>query len=345
MILSLENLSKSYASQNEAALQDINLKVDQGKILGIIGKSGAGKSTLLRCLNGLEKPDSGRILFKGNDLNLMESTKLRAVRSQMGVVSQSFNLLSRRTVYENVALPLEFMNVSEAETENKVLKIIEIVGLRDKRDSYPSQLSGGQRQRVAIARALVADVDLLLCDEFTSALDPETTLEILKLLQEINRTFNISIVLVTHDISVIKEICDDVCVLDKGRIVEEGAVTVVFSNPHHPATQSLLSGLFVATLPDFIQSDLHAAPSENCDVVLRLSFSGDSALHPIISLVIHKFEIPVNIIAGSVDHIGTIAIGNLIISFKHDELKTEGILKFLSEYKINAENLGYINWP
>ncbi len=343
--LVVQNIVKSFPKTGpEKVLNSISFEVSQGKILGIIGKSGAGKSTLLRCLNGLEKPDTGKILFQDQDLTDLSSQKLREVRQKIGVVFQSFNLLSTRTVFENVSFPLELLKLSDTERQKKVENILNLVGLSSKLNAYPGQLSGGQRQRVAIARALVVDATLLLCDEFTSALDPHTTLEILRLLQDLNRRLGITIIFVTHDINVVKELAQDVCVLDQGEIVEQGSVESVFTNPNHAITQSLLSELLKNDLPDFLQQQLHLEGKENDDVVLKLIFGSQTSTKPLIANLIQEWKIPINIISGNLDHIGKATFGHLVVSLKHQGESTEKIIKYLTDHQVGVEKAGYIRW-
>lgn len=343
--LVVQNVSKSFSQdKTEKVLNNISFGIQAGKILGIIGKSGAGKSTLLRCLNGLEKPDTGKILFQGQDLIALSNQKLRELRQKIGVVFQSFNLLSTKTIFENVSLPLELLCIPPTERQKKVENILNLVGLSSKLDVYPSQLSGGQRQRVAIARALVVDATLLLCDEFTSALDPHTTLEILELLQNLNQRLGITIIFVTHDINVVKELAQDVCVLDHGKIVEHGSVENVFTNPQHAVTQTLLSELLKNDLPEFLQHQLHQDGIENDDIVLKLIFGSQTSTKPLIANLIHEWKIPINIISGSLDHIGKVTFGHLVISLKHQTETTEKIINYLIEHQVGVEKAGYIRW-
>lgn len=343
--LVVQNISKSFSQDTaEKVLDNISFEIQAGKILGIIGKSGAGKSTLLRCLNGLEKPDTGKILFQGQDLITLSNQKLRELRQKIGVIFQSFNLLTTKTIFENVALPLELLGIPSSERQKKVENILNLVGLTSKLNAYPSQLSGGQRQRVAIARALVVDATLLLCDEFTSALDPHTTLEILELLQSLNQRLGITIIFVTHDINVVKELAQDVCVLDHGKIVEQGSVEAVFSNPKHITTQTLLAELLKNDLPEFLQHQLHAEGKENDDIVLKLIFGSQTSTKPLIANLIHEWKIPINIISGSLDHIGKVTFGHLVISLKHQTESTEKIICYLTEHQVGVEKAGYIRW-
>ena len=243
--MTFENVSKVFASSTGevTALRDINLEIPAGGIFGIIGRSGAGKSSLLRTINRLERPSSGRVLVDGVDIGTLDTAALVALRRRIGMIFQHFNLLSAKTVYDNVALPLRVAGVRPAETHARVRELLELVGLQDKRDVYPSRLSGGQKQRVGIARALATGPEILLCDEATSALDPETTQSILALLQDINRKIGITVILITHEMSVIREIADQVLVLDQGRIAEVGPVWRVFGAPAHPTTRALLAPL------------------------------------------------------------------------------------------------------
>lgn len=240
-----EQVGKKYASggSDVTALQDISLDIPAGGIFGIIGRSGAGKSTLLRTVNRLESPTSGRVLVDGVDVSTLDTAALVALRRRIGMIFQHFNLLSAKTVYDNVALPLRVAGVRPFETNARVRELLELVGLQDKLDVYPSRLSGGQKQRVGIARALATRPEILLCDEATSALDPETTHSILQLLRDINRKLGITIILITHEMSVIREIADQVLVLERGQIAEVGTVRQVFGAPAHPATRALLAPL------------------------------------------------------------------------------------------------------
>jgi D-methionine transport system ATP-binding protein len=343
----VSDLYKAYQSSQGLlpVLKGVSLYLEQGQILGIIGRSGAGKSTLLRCLNCLEIADSGDILI--GQQSLMQATEQARceILRKIGTVFQNFNLLSRRTVLQNIALPLEFMGASPDEITVKTQRIAALVGLGDKHHAYPSQLSGGQRQRVAIARALVADVSLLLCDEFTSALDPETSLEILSLLRDLNQRLGVTIVLITHDMSVVREICDQVCVMDDGRIVEAGSVESILLMPQHEVTQSLVSNLFMKDLPHAIHEFLHADPFESDHVVLRLAFSGHSAHQPIIASLIEEFHIPVNIIAGSLDHVREVAFGSLVVTLPGQDPLLSEVLKHFQAHHVAAEILGFIPSP
>jgi D-methionine transport system ATP-binding protein len=352
LAVKLSDLRTKYVSDQATldVLKGINLSVPQGQIFGIIGRSGAGKSTLLRCLNGLEKPTSGEIFIHQKSLIHSSKTDRQKTLRKIGTVFQNFNLLSRRTILKNIALPLEFMKILPDEITVKTQEIAALVGLSDKHNAYPSQLSGGQRQRVAIARALVSNVTLLLCDEFTSALDPETSLEILTLLRELNQRLGITIVLVTHDMSVIREICDQVCVLDQGKVVEAGSTESILLSPQHEVTQSLVSHLFTKDLPRAIYDSLHDEPLKNDYAVLRLMFSNNTSFQPTIASLIQKFNVPINIIAGSLGHVREVTFGSMVVTMpthgspKEDSLLSE-VLTYLNTHHIAAEILGYIPSP
>lgn len=331
-------------------LKGIDLSVPKGQICGIIGRSGAGKSTLLRCLNGLETPQSGDITINNKSLLNAKSGERRKILHNIGTVFQHFNLLSRRTVLQNIALPLEFMGESADKITGKAIKMAALVGLNDKHHAYPSQLSGGQNQRVAIARALVSDVSLLLCDEFTSSLDPETSLEILALLQDLNQRLRITIVLISHDMSVVREICDQVCVIDQGQIVEMGPVESILLRPRHEITQSLVRHLFVKDLPRAISDTLHQETLLNDHVVLRLFFAHTASYQPAIADIIQKFHVPINIIVGSLGHVREVAFGSMIVTLpahttSQDDTIVADIITHFESHNISAEILGFIPAP
>jgi D-methionine transport system ATP-binding protein len=331
-------------------LNGVSLSIPKGQIFGIIGRSGAGKSTLLRCLNALETPTSGDIYIEGQPLYHAKAPDRRKILCKIGTVFQHFNLLSRRTVLQNIALPLEVLGLSADEITVKTREIAALVGLTDKHNAYPSQLSGGQNQRVAIARALVSDVSLLLCDEFTSSLDPETSLEILALLQDLNQRLGITIVLVTHDMSVIREICDQVCVLNSGQVVETGPVESILLRPQHEITLSLVSHLFIKDLPRAINDALHKEALANDHAVLRLFFSDSASFQPAIADIIQTFQVPINIIMGSLGHVREVAFGSMVVTLPTHDTSQDGILlseilTYFQAHHISAEILGFIPPP
>jgi D-methionine transport system ATP-binding protein len=312
-----DRLGKQYDSSAGpvAALQDISLEIPTGSIFGIIGRSGAGKSSLLRTINRLESPTSGRVLVDGIDIAGLDDDGLVALRRRIGMVFQHFNLLAAKTVYENVALPLRVAGVRPAELRRRVDELLALVGLADKHRTYPARLSGGQKQRVGIARALATGPEILLCDEATSALDPETTHSILQLLRDINRRLGITVILITHEMSVIREIADQVLVLEQGRIAEQGEVWRVFGDPQHDATRALLAPLQHG-LPDDLRARLQAAPPPHggFERVLRLDYTGHGGLEPDFARIAEALRSPVRLLHGGVDRIRGHAQGRLIVS-------------------------------
>lgn len=323
----LENVTKSFISENSqvTAVSDVSLHIRAGEIFGVIGSSGAGKSTLIRCINLLEIPQSGKVLFKGEDLLKLSMPQLRLKRQKIGIIFQNFNLLSSRTVFDNVAFPIK--NKSKAEVSKKVYKLLEIVGISDKAKSYPSQLSGGQKQRVAIARALANDPDVLLCDEATSALDPQTTKSILSLLKDLNRKLDLTIILITHEMEVIKSICDRVAIMDKGKIVEVDSVINIFTQAKSEVSKSFvqedisindLKGLIVEN--DLIEKNSH---------VYELFYTQTTASKSLISDLIKKYDISINIIAGSIEIISNESVGRLVIIIKGEPPVVDKALAYL----------------
>ncbi|MBB3176491.1 methionine ABC transporter ATP-binding protein [Variovorax sp. Sphag1AA] len=299
------------------ALKGIDLNVAPGEVFGVIGRSGAGKSSLVRTINLLNRPARGTVRVDGRELTALNDAELRAARQGIGMIFQHFNLLSSRTVYDNVALPLELSGLRAAETKARVEPLLELVGLASLRDRYPAQISGGQKQRVGIARALANRPKVLLSDEATSALDPETTRSILSLLQQINREFGLTVVLITHEMQVIKQLAQQVAVIDHGRIVEQGAVLDVFTQPQHATTRSLLEDIAPQQLPESVlariralMQDGHAQESQ----LLRIAFAGEaSADQPLLSQVIRRFGIDLSIVHGQVDEIQGRPFGSLAV--------------------------------
>ncbi|MCI0429701.1 MAG: methionine ABC transporter ATP-binding protein [Rhodospirillales bacterium] len=324
------------------ALSDVSLSVRPGEIFGIIGRSGAGKSTLIRCINALERPTAGRIIADGEDITQLDRPRLVALRRRVGMIFQHFNLLSSGTVYDNVALPLEIAGLGGHAVHSKVRSLLDLVGLFEKRASYPANLSGGQKQRVGIARALVHDPRILLCDEATSALDPETTLAILALLKEINRRLGVTIILITHEMAVIKEICDRVAVLNDGVLVEEGAVADVFATPQSEVTRGLLR-VMAPDLPDVIVDQIRSAPVAGGDALIRLRFAGVSAGETVLSELARRLSLDVRLVHGRIDYIGSPRAGNLVVALPvagdNVVARAVGLLRSRS---INAEVLGYV---
>jgi D-methionine transport system ATP-binding protein len=300
------------------AIRNIDLSIAQGEIFGIIGRSGAGKSTLVRTINLLNRPYTGRIVVDGKDLTALDAAQLRAARREIGMIFQHFNLLSARTVYGNVALPLELAGLSQAQIRARVLPILDLVGLREHQDRYPAQISGGQKQRVGIARALASQPKVLLSDEATSALDPETTRSILDLLKKINRELGLTIVLITHQMEVIKDICDRVAVMDAGEIIEQGKVIDVFRQPRHDVTRALIGDVIAHELPqavvERVRSRLAATRlGEGRDHLFRFAFTGAGVDQPLLSEAIRRFSLDFTILHGQIEEIQGQAFGSLAV--------------------------------
>jgi len=306
-MIEFQAVSKRYYRQKQKdvhALRHINLKIEKGDIFGIIGLSGAGKTTLLRCLSTLEKPSFGQILIGGQEITSIDDKALRLVRRQMGMIFQHFNLFSSRTVSENIAYPLEISGVPKEEIGLKVYELIHLVGLEEQKDAYPASLSGGQKQRVGIARALANAPEILLCDEATSALDPKTTLEILNLIKKLQRELDLTVVLITHQMEVVKALCNKVAILESGEVVEEGPLAEVFSAPKHPLTKELVQKA-VHEIPDYLLTGKGK--------VLHLHFKGGKTERPVITQMVKQFQVDANILLGWIDAVADITIGNLII--------------------------------
>lgn len=318
VVISVKHLSKSY--QTHEALKGIDLEIRRGEVFGIIGMSGAGKSTLMRCLTGLEKPSRGEVLF------------LNSPKEKFGMIFQHFNLFSSRTAFDNIAYPLEIAKVPLNKRKERVKELLGLVGLAEKGDFYPSKLSGGEKQRIAIARALANHPRILFCDEATSALDPRTTRSILSLLLELNERLGVTLVLITHEMAVIKQICTHVAVLENGEIVEKGRVEELFAHPKHPTTLAFLQSM-THEVPEQLYSDKPNA------VLLRLWFSGGSAKEPIISRLIRRYPVEVNILMGGIDLVRNEAIGNLVIELTGEREERYRARAFLEEQGVVCDEL------
>ena len=346
-LVRFEGVSKIFpASRNSAAvaaLDGIDLVAPSGSVTAIIGRSGAGKSTLIRLVNGLEKPTSGRVIVDGTDVAQLPEARLRTIRRSIGMIFQHFNLLSSRTVFDNVALPLEIAGMSRRDIEAKVTPLLDLVGLADKRSRYPAELSGGQKQRVGIARALSTEPKLLLSDEATSALDPETTQSVLDLLARINRELGLTILLITHEMEVVKRIADNVAVIDGGRIVEAGSTFDVFSAPTHKTTKVLLAGVPGMQLPDYAASRLSPTSTSGSETVLRIVFTGPHATDPILSQLSAELGVAVNILGGAVDEITGKPFGTLFVSFPGDQSRVDAVRNFLHQQGLSTEVLGHVS--
>ena len=336
-MIQLSNIKKVYKTKTGSltAVNDVNLTINTGEIFGIIGYSGAGKSTMIRLLNGLEKPTEGSVTVNGQDISSIKGTKLREARQKISMIFQHFNLLWSRTVEENISFPLEIAGVSKVEREKRVAELIELVGLSGRNKAYPSQLSGGQKQRVGIARALANNPEVLLCDEATSALDPETTDSILELLLDINKRLGLTIVLITHEMHVIRKICDRVAVMEAGRVVEQGEVLKVFQNPQADITKNFVSQVSgTKETKESIEQILENYPTGK---LLKITFIGQATEQPVISHLIQQFNVEVNIVHGSISHTTSGPYGTLIVHVNGDEQSVEAALQYLQQHELQAE--------
>ena len=329
-IIKIQNLSKVFDSQGlkVTALDNFTLDIFNGDIYGIIGMSGAGKSTLVRCINALETPTSGTVIFDGKDLSGLSNAELNKTRRSMSMIFQQFNLLAQRTALSNICFPLEIAGVPRREAKKKALELLELVGIADKAKSYPSQLSGGQKQRVAIARALATDPKVLLCDEATSALDPTTTASILALLKDIHARLGITIVIITHEMGVIERICSRVAVLEDGRIAESGSVEEIFTHPQSAAARKLV-------YPD--EGVRGKYIGERC---VRIVFDGSSSYEPVFSNMILDCNVIVNIMFADMKDIEGKALGHMIVQLPDDELQAEKAIGYLRSKGIPVEEVG-----
>ncbi len=344
-MIELSHIEKTYNGPDGPvpALKGIDLTVGNGEIYGIIGLSGAGKSTLIRCINLLERPTKGQVIVDGKDLTAMSADELRAARQNIGMIFQHFNLLTSATVYDNIAFPLRLANTPEEKIRAKVEPLLTLVGLSDKAHQYPSQLSGGQKQRVGIARALANDPKVLLSDEATSALDPQTTKAILELMRDINQKLGITIVIITHEMQVIKDICDKVAVIEDGVITERGPVLDVFTNPQRPLTKEFISAVMSSELPAALQGKpIAKEPVSGAPLLVWLTFIGDSADEPVIAALIRRFPIDVSILYGNIDHIKDTPYGRLLIGLSGAPNSIDEALTYLSQRDLRIEVIGYV---
>ena len=329
-MIQIKDVTKTFVGKDNKveALKGISLDVHKGEIYGIIGMSGAGKSTLVRCLNFLERPTSGTVLIEGRDLSEMKNDELRKTRTQIAMIFQHFNLLMQRTVIDNICFPMEIIKKSKKEAQERAKELLEIVGLSEKAESYPAQLSGGQKQRVAIARALATNPKILLCDEATSALDPTTTKAILALLKEINQKYGITIVIITHEMSVVQEICSHVAIIDDGVLAETGRVEEVFQKPKSKAAKKLM-----------IQGDGEVYEEMQGKRCIRIVFSSNSSYEPVIANMILTCKAPVNILLADTRDIGGVAHGQMILQLPEDNQTAENMIQYLKSRKLEVEEL------
>lgn len=344
-MIRLDNISKIFdlAGRKLTALDNVSLHIPQGKVCGVIGASGAGKSTLIRCVNLLERPTQGTVVIDGKDLTQCSETELVAERRKIGMIFQHFNLLTSRTVFGNVALPLELEGMPKAQIQTRVNELLSLVGLSDKQNTYPSNLSGGQKQRVAIARALASNPKVLLCDEATSALDPATTQSILKLLREINRTLGITILLITHEMDVVKTICDFVAIIDHGKLVEQGTVSEVFANPKSELAQQFIHSTFHINLPEgYLDSLLPNPIHEKSYPIIKFEFTGNSVDAPLLSQASKKFGVELSILASQIEYAGGVKFGFTVAEVEGNPDAIEQTKTYLIEHNVRVEVLGYV---
>ena len=328
-MIQVENLCKSFFTKNGTveAARNISFSIEKGEIFGIIGLSGAGKSTLVRCLNLLERPTSGSVWVNGKNLTELSERELRKERQNIGMIFQHFNLLMQRTALDNVCFPMEIVGISKKEARKKALEYLKIVGLEEKALSYPSQLSGGQKQRVAIARVLASDPEILLCDEATSALDPQTTKSILELIRKINKEYGITVVVITHEMSVVQEICNRVAVLERGVLVESRTVEELFRSPKTEAARRL------------VFSGRAQIQKMNGKRLVRVTFKDKSSFEPVIANLVLTYRTPVNILYADTKNIGGAAEGEMILQLPEIEETAEKMIEYLRETNMGVEEL------
>ncbi len=328
-IIRIDNVTKTFTGRDNQveALKGISLDINKGDIYGIIGMSGAGKSTLVRCLNFLERPTTGTVFIEDKDLSKLSDKELRQTRTEIAMIFQHFNLLMQRSVIDNVCFPMEIVGMKKADAKKRAMELLEVVGLEQKANSYPAQLSGGQKQRVAIARALANNPKILLCDEATSALDPTTTKSILKLLQDINKEFGITIVIITHEMAVVQEICSHVAIIDNGEMAEHGTVENVFSSPKSQAAKKLVF---------MMDPTAKEMQGKRC---IRIVFSENSSFEPVIANMVLECKAPVNILQADTQDIGGIAHGQMILQLPEDDAIANKMVHYLKERKLTVEEL------
>ena len=339
-MIRLENVSKTFTDSNKEvhAVNNVSLTINDGDIFGIIGFSGAGKSTLVRCINLLEEPTDGKVFVDDAEITALSGKELRKARKKIGMIFQHFNLMPSRTIFGNVAYPLRGSGLSKEEIKEKVHHLLELVGISEKENAFPSQLSGGQKQRVAIARALANDPSILLCDEATSALDPQTTKSILKLLQQLNQTLGITVVVITHEMAVVKEICNRVAVMDHGDVVEEGEVFHVFASPKEPLTRSFIKTTSnLQKIEELIAADSPVVATKKGELIVRLSYVEKNTSEPLISTVTQKFGIILNIVFADVEIVQNAPIGGTVAIVSGESSRIDEALQYLRDKNVGVE--------
>lgn len=345
-MIKLDHITQTYKApegREFKALDDVSIEIRPGEIFGIIGRSGAGKSTLVRCINLLNRPSEGTVTVDGKNLTELSEDELRESRRSIGMIFQHFNLLSSRTVYDNVALPLELVGTPKNVIREKVEPLLKLVGLTEHAHKYPSQLSGGQKQRVGIARALTNDPKVLLSDEATSALDPETTVATLALLKRINKELGLTIVMITHEMQVVKQICERVVVMNYGKIVEQGKVVDIFMSPQHETTKALIGNVMARDMPASILDRFRKArenhPNSDAVYLLRLAFSGNEVTRPVISECSRRFNLDFNILRGTVDDVQGQTLGSLTVLIEAESSVFIEAVNFLRENGVVVEEI------
>ena len=339
-MIELTHISKDFVSGGRTvhAVQDVSLSIGKGEIFGIIGFSGAGKSTLVRCINLLERPTSGSVTVDGKEMTALSARELRQARKKIGMIFQHFNLMPSRTVFGNVAYPLRGSGLSREQIADKVHRLLELVGIGDKAEAYPKQLSGGQKQRVAIARALANDPNVLLCDEATSALDPQTTKAILRLLKNLNEKLGITVVIITHEMAVVKEICDRVAVMEHGRVVEQGEVFNVFADPRQEITRSFIHTTSnLRKIEELIEEDSPVVQLKPGELIVRLSYIQRNVSEPLISTVSRKFDITLNIIFSDIAIVQNAPIGGTVAIISGEREQITQAIAYLIEKNVGVE--------
>lgn len=339
-MISLKNISKTYTSENikVEALKNISIEIEEGEICGVIGFSGAGKSTLVRCINLLEEPTSGKVFVDNQELTSLKSKELREARKNIGMIFQHFNLMKSKTVFKNIAYPLKDSGLSKEQIKTRVHELLELVGLSDKASSYPNHLSGGQKQRVAIARALANNPKVLLCDEATSALDPQTTQSILKLLKDINRKLGLTIVIITHEMNVVKEICDKVVVMENGYIVEQNDLIHIFTRPETKVTKDFISTVFQENkIYELLEKDYFLKEIDEDELLAKIVFVGQNTGQAFISKISRQFKIDASILFGNIEIVQATHIGYLVVKLSGQIENILNVEKYLKENNIELE--------
>ncbi|WP_294296505.1 methionine ABC transporter ATP-binding protein [uncultured Chryseobacterium sp.] len=341
-MIEIKNISKTFHQKNQSfkALDGISLNIEKGDIVGIIGFSGAGKSTLIRTVNLLEKPDEGEVVINGKDFMKLKSRQLANERKKIGMIFQHFNLLFSRTVFENIALPLELDNANKTEINKKVNDLLKIVGLEEKAHDYPKSLSGGQKQRVAIARALANDPYLLLCDEATSALDPATTQSILQLLKDINQRLGITILLITHEMEVVKSVCNHVAVIDQGKLITKGTLREIISDKENPIIKQFLNS-GVMTIPQELNKKLQKEPQEGLFPLVEVELNEKISVEELLFIIYEKYKIPYKLLKADVEYLGDSNFGKLLLQLQGEEEKNQQAIYYFNQHKIQNTVRGY----